>query len=106
MRPPRPDNAAVLDEFVCWVGQCFVRRAGAIWVNDIDGPRIGHSAFSPAVTYRLAPETVPDNMVELVVAPSNDILEDDDPGFPTLWALDRILRARVESYHYQTSHPD
>ncbi|MFJ4651103.1 hypothetical protein ACIP5Y_07495 [Nocardia sp. NPDC088792] len=101
-----PDNAAVLDEFVCWAGQCFLRRAGAIWVNDIDGPRIGDSAFSPAVIYRFAPEMLPDNMVELIVAPAYDILEDDDPGFPTLWALDRILQARAANYDYKTSHPD
>lgn len=96
-----PDKAEVLDEFVCWVGQTFERRAAAIWANDVDGPRIGASGYSPAVVYRLSPDMLPDNIVELVTDPHPDILEEADPGFPTLWAVDRILRARVDSCDYE-----
>jgi len=99
-----PANADVLDQFVCWIGQAFVRRAGAVWVSEPEGaPQFYSNAFSPAVAFPYAPELVPENIVGLLADPHPDILEEDAPDFPVLWAAQHMLSARVGDYDYEMS---
>ncbi len=78
-----PENHDKADQFVCFLGDIFVRRAGMVWVNDPERGSLLYSGIGPCVVF----DGDPASIVSMARMAESVAMGESDHQFGFVWSI-------------------
>ncbi|MEV6340276.1 hypothetical protein AB0M12_36810 [Nocardia vinacea] len=78
-----PENQNIADQFVCFLGDIFIRRTGMVWVNDPERGSLLYSDFGPCVVFDGDPVSV----VSMARMAESAAMGESDHQFGFVWSI-------------------